>query len=152
TREQTLSHHLNARVGKQRFANLGLDGTHPVALAGLVEHYAQGVRGKNVLLQCDPLWLTSERSDLQIEGDYPFNHPRLLPQFFVRIPARPKEEMSPRIGIEVEKRALFSSWTNHLQQAYFERSDMPSWTLEHPYEDPLENIKQELPPSHNTLH
>jgi hypothetical protein len=152
TREQTLSHHLNTRAGKQRFANLGLDGAHPVALAGLVEHYAQGVRGKSVLLQCDPLWLTSERSDLQIEGDYPFNHPRLLPQFFVPIPARPKEEWSPRIGIEVEKRVPFSSWTNHLQQAYFERTDIPSWTLEHPYEDPLENIKLGLPPSDNTFH
>src|SRR5262249_11807637 len=32
TREQTLSHYLNQLAGQERFANLGLDGAHPLAL------------------------------------------------------------------------------------------------------------------------
>jgi hypothetical protein len=146
TREQTLSHYLNEEVGQERFANLGLNGAHPVVLSGLLQHYAKGVSGKNVVLQCNPLWLTSDRSDLRIENDYPFNHPHLLPQFLA-IPARPKEEVSQRIGIEIQKRVPFGRWTSHLQQAYFQQIDIPAWTLEHPYDDPLEKIAQGLPPT-----
>jgi hypothetical protein len=119
-------------------------------MASLLEHYARGVSGKNVLLHCNPLWLTSARSDLQIENDYPFNHPHLLPQF-IAIPARPKEEISQRIGIEIEKRVPFNRWTSHLQQAYVQQTDIPTWTLEDPYDNPLERIEQGLPASDNTL-
>ena len=50
-----------------------------------------------------------------------------------------------RIGIVVEQRSALSSWTTHLQQAYYERSDLPSWTLEHPYDNPLEPLTRGLP-------
>jgi hypothetical protein len=149
-REQTLSHYLNERAGSERFANLGLDGAHPAALAGLVEHYAGGVAGKNVILQCNPLWLSSPRHDLQTEDEFAFNHPRLVPQFTPHIPCY-KEQISPRIGIVVEQRVPFDAWTNHLQQAYFDRSDIPTWTRDHPYDNPLKGIKDGLPPSDNKL-
>jgi hypothetical protein len=51
----------------------------------------------------------------------------------------------------VEQRLPFSSWTNHLQQAYFDRSDIPSWTMEHPYDNLLKQFKHGLPPSDNIL-
>lgn len=136
TRDQTLSHYLNKFAGKERFANLGLDGAHPLALAGLVEHYAKAVKDKNVVLQCNPLWMSSLRADLQDDKATEFNHPRLVPQFVPRLPSY-KEENSPRIGVLVEQRVTFSSWTNHLQQAYFDRTDLPGWTLEHPYANVL---------------
>src|SRR5581483_6724063 len=63
-RDETLSHYLNELSGEQRYANLGLDGTNPLALEGLVEHYAGSVRGKTVVLQCNPLWLSSPNVDL----------------------------------------------------------------------------------------
>jgi hypothetical protein len=96
------------------------------------------------------LWLSSPRHDLQADEEFRFNHPRLLPQFVPHIPCY-KEEISPRIGILVEQRVPFSAWTNHLQQAYFDRTDLPSWTLEHPYEDPTAPVAQGLPPSDNLL-
>src|SRR5712692_7798807 len=67
TRQQTLSHYLNERAGTERCANLGLDGAHPLALSGLVEHYAGSVAGKNVLLLCNPLWMSTLKTDLQDE-------------------------------------------------------------------------------------
>jgi hypothetical protein len=150
TGQETLSHCLNEQVGRVRYANLGLDGAHPLALAGLVEHYAGSVSGKNVVLHCNPLWMSSRRADLQDDKATEFNHPRLVPQFVPRIPSY-KEEISPRIGIVVEQHVPFSRWTTHLQQAYYDRTDIPTWTLEHPYENPLKPLTRGLPASDNSL-
>src|SRR5207253_4078862 len=62
-----------------------------------------------------------------------------------------KEEISPRIGVVVEQHLPLSSWTTHLQQAYYDRTDIPTWTLEHPYANPLQPLTHGLPPSDNTL-
>jgi hypothetical protein len=150
TRQQTLSHYLNEEAGRECFANLGLDGAHPLALGGLVEFYADRVSGKNVVLHCNPLWMSSRRADLQDEKANEFNHPRLVPQFAPSVPAY-KAEISPRLGVLVERRLPLSGWTTHLQQAYYDRTDIPGWTLEHPYDNPLEPITRGLPPSDNSL-
>jgi hypothetical protein len=150
TGHQSLSHYLNEQGGKERFANLGLAGAHPLALRTLVRHYSGRFSGKTVLLHCNPLWMSSPRADLTDDKAPEINHPRLVPQFVPRIPAY-KEEISPRIGIEVEQRWPLASWTTHLQQAYYDRMDIPSWTLEHPYENPLAPLAKELPTSDNSL-
>jgi hypothetical protein len=150
TREQTLSHYLNDQAGAERYANLGLDGAHPLALTGLVEHYAGSIRNKNVLLQCNPLWLSSPKADLQDDKATDFNHPRLVPQVVPLIPSY-KEEVSPRLGIIVERHSPFSGWANHLQQAYYDRTDIPGWTLDHPYDNPFRPLTHGLPPSDNAL-
>lgn len=150
TRQQTLSHYLNEEMGSERCANLGLDGAHPLALGGLIEFYAEPVSGKNVVLQCNPLWISSPRADLQDDKSNEFNHPRLVPQFAPSIPAY-KAEISPRLGVLMERYLPFSGWTTHLQQAYYDRTDIPGWTLEHPYENPLKPITRGLPPSDNSL-
>jgi hypothetical protein len=144
TRQETLSHDLNELAGREHCANLGLDGAHPLALTGLVEHYAAAVSGKTVVLQCNPLWLSSPRADLQDDKATDFNHPRLVPQFAPRIPGY-KEEVSPRLGVVEEQHVPFSSWTNHLQQAYYDRAGVPDWTLEHPYDNPLRPLTRALP-------
>jgi hypothetical protein len=148
TAQETLSHYLNELVGQERCANLGLDGAHPLALAGLVEYYAGCISDKKVLLQCNPLWMSSPRADLQDDKVTEFNHPRLVPQFMPRIPSY-KENLSNRIGIVVEQHLPWSRWTTHLQQAYYGRSDIPSWTLERPYDNPLKPLGRDLPASDN---
>lgn len=148
TRQQTLSHYLNALGGKEQYANFGLDGAHPLALSGLIEHYMGQVAGKRVVLQCNPLWLSRAKADLQ-DDQAEVNHDRLVPQFVPRIPAY-KEEISRRLGVLVEQRLPFSKWTNHLQQAYY-GTDLPSWTLENPYDNPLAPLAGGLPPSNNDL-
>jgi hypothetical protein len=150
TREQTLSHYLNEQAHEEQFANLGLDGVHPVALAGLLEHYTGGVTGKNVVLQCNPLWMSSPKHDLQIDEEFRFNHPRLVPQFSPDIRCY-KEDYSPRIGIAVEQRLPFRGWTTHLQQVYYDKTDIPTWTLDHPYHNPFAAVTRGLPPTDHTL-
>ncbi len=153
---ETLSHYLNELAGCERYANLGLDGAHPLALSGLVEHYARGITGKNVIVQCNPLWLTSLRADLQ-DNRAPINHARLIPQFAVDVPAyndKPADEkaqISERIGILVEQRVPLNRWTAHLQQAYYGQMDIPSWTMEHPYDNPLHPLTLGLPQPDRTL-
>jgi hypothetical protein len=150
TGKDTLSHYLNQGSGQQRYANLGLDGAHPLALEGLLKHYADGVTGKKVVLHCNPLWLSSPKSDLHDDQVTEFNHPRLVPQFVPKVSSY-KAEVSQRIGIVVEQHLQLGSWTNHLQQAYYDRTDIPGWTLEHPYDNPLEPLARGLPPADNKL-
>lgn len=149
-RQETLSHYLIEQSGEQRFANLGLDGVDPLALSGLVEHYAKSVSGKNVILFCNLLWMSSPRRDYQDPEHFDSSHPRLIPQFSRRIPGY-KEEYSFRIGALVEQRVPFNSWTSHLQAAYYNQTDIPSWTLEHPYENAVQPLTRPLPPSDNSL-
>ena len=147
-RRETLAHFLNKQIGSERFANIGLNGAHPLALEGLVEHYAGTVTGKNVLLQCNPLWLSSLKTDLR-HVDVEVNHARLVPQFVPQVPAY-KAEISPRLGVLVERRVPINKWANHLQQAYYRTdgpSDIPGWTLKHPYDNPLEPLARPLPAS-----
>jgi lysophospholipase L1-like esterase len=145
-RDQTLSHYLNARAGSaglragMRFANLGLDGAHPIALSGLLEHYAPAVRNQDVILHCNPLWLSSARHDLSAAEEFRFNHPELAPQFVPWIPCY-KEDLSRRIGNAVGRNVPFIAWTSHLQLAYFDKMNIPAWTLEHPDESPLTPLK-----------
>jgi hypothetical protein len=144
TPTETLSHYLNVAAGEERYANLGLDGAHPLALSGLVQYYARRITGKHVVVQCNPLWLSSLRTDLQDDKATDFFHPRLVPQFNPPIPPY-KAEISSRLGVVVEQHLPFSQWTNHLQQAYYDKIDIPSWTLEHPYDNPLEPLQHGLP-------
>ncbi|HEV3028752.1 MAG TPA: hypothetical protein VG457_14330 [Planctomycetota bacterium] len=148
--EETLSHYLNMHEGAQRYANLGLDGAYPAALVGLIESYGKGIQGKRVLLQCNPLWMSSPMHDLRESEETKLNHLALVPQFSPSIPCY-KEEVSRRIGKVVERNVPFNSWTSHLQAAYFGSSNIPRWTLEHPYENPLQAVTGKLPPSGDEL-
>jgi hypothetical protein len=150
TRQGTLSHYLNRKAGREGFANLGLDGAHPAALAGLVEYYGAGITGKDVVVQCNPLWISSPRHDLQEDQEFHFNHPQLVPQFVPWIPCY-RESASNRIGNVIDREVPFTGWANHLQQTYFERMSIPGWTMDHPYDNAAEPLTRGLPPSDNTL-
>ena len=142
--DETLSHYLNVETDSERFANLGLDGTHPAALAGLIAHYGGALAGRPVLIQFNPLWLTSEKHDLQTDKEFHFNHPDLVPQFTPKIPCY-RASLSKRLWTVAERSVPFVSWTSHLQTAYFGGTDLPHWTLAHPYANPLGELERGLP-------
>jgi hypothetical protein len=148
----TLSHYLNEnaarlnsppKTGRSQFANLGVDGIHPVALAGLLKYYGRQISDKNVVLHLNPLWMSSQKHDLQITKEFHFNHPRLVPQFIPNIPCY-KDSYSSRIWAVLERYMAFLSWTSHLKTNYFGGMDLPTWTLEHPYENPLQAVPATL--------
>ncbi len=152
--DNTLSHYLNelARrgelAGRDAFANLGADGIHPAALDGLLRYYGRDIKNKNVILHLNPLWMSSPKQDLQTEKEHHFNHPELVSQFAPGIPCY-KASYSDRISIAVKREMPFLDWVSHLNIAYFQSMDVPSWTLEHPYDCPLEAVTFKLPSSDN---
>jgi hypothetical protein len=142
-KDNTLSHYLNQNAGRDQFINMGVDGFHPAALQGLLRYYGRDISGKNVILHLNPLWMSSKKHDLQITKEFHFNHPRLVPQFTPNIPCY-KDSYSKRLSAVVERYAAFLSWTSHLKINYFGNMDLPTWTLEHPYENPLKAVTLEL--------
>ncbi len=138
-KDQTLIHYLNNLAGDERFINLGLDGSHPMALLGLIKRYGKAIRRENVILHMNLLWLSSQETDLQAEKEFAFNHPRLVPQFRPRIPCY-GESASTRIGIILERYSPILQLVRHLQVQYFDNTNLPLWTVEHPYSNPLDRI------------
>ena len=141
----TLTHHLNTLAGETRYANLGLAGMHPAPLAGLIDDYGGGLDGRDVILHCNLLWMSSPKHDLSEEKEFNFFHSDLVPQFFPRIDCYVKTN-EERLGIVVKRKVRFTAWTDHLQIAYFtdpgesEVMNFPAWTLKRPYANPLEEI------------
>jgi len=149
--EQTLSHYLNVGAkdfsplqATDRFANLGLDGTHPAALEGLLRYYGPALCGRTIVLHFNPLWMSSAKHDLQTEKEFHFNHPELVSQFAVRIPCY-KASFGQRLRIAVRRTIPFSNWVAHLRTTYYAGADLQTWTLEHPYENPLAPLARGLP-------
>lgn len=147
-KDGTLSHYLNENAGRDVFANLGVDGFHPAALSGLIRYYGQALTGKKVILHLNPLWMSSTKHDLQTEKEFRFNHPKLVPQYPGRIPCY-KASISKRLSAVVERRVDLLGWISHLKIAYFGNMDLPTRTLEHPYQNPLGAVTLELPTSEN---
>jgi hypothetical protein len=142
--EDSLSHFLNESFGEDRFANMGVNGTHPVALAGLVRHYGQAIRNRKVVLHLNPLWLSSKRHDLRDERARRFNHPDLVPQFYPEIPSY-NAPFAVRLAVLVERESAFLSWTDHVRIAYYGNKAVPLWTMDSPYESPLAPLTGVLP-------
>lgn len=146
---ETLSDQLSALSGTPH-ANLGVNGMQPAVLAGLIEHYGTSIRGRDVLLHCNPLWMSSPKHDLR-EDEALINHAQLLPQFSPRIRGY-KDEVEARLGRIVDRNLPFRAWTNHLQAAYFESEAIPAWTRKHPRENPLARVTLRIPAPETTLH
>ena len=144
SQDNTLSHYLNQMTGRDKFANLGVDGIHPVALSGLLKYYGRDISDKKIVLHYNPLWMSSSKQDLQSTKEFSFNHPKLAPQFFPKIPCY-RESYSGRFSIVTERYVPILNWASHLKVAYFENMDIPTWTLEHPYKNPAGAVTLELP-------
>lgn len=125
----TLSHFLNQASGTtNRFINGGVNGLFPLALDGLIQDYGSPLRRQKVILHGNVLWMTSPKADLSTRKEEQFNHSRLVPQFFPRIPCY-KADANERISALVQRHVGFMSWVSHLQNAYFDQKSILNWTL-----------------------
>jgi len=132
----TWSHFLNEQSGQaDKFVNGGVNGLFPLALEGLVDDYGRSLRNRKIILHFNLLWLSSPKADLSEDKEESFNHARLVPQFFPRIPCY-KADANVRLGVLVEREVAFSAWVNHLQDAYFGQKSILNWTLEDDGGDP----------------
>jgi hypothetical protein len=146
----TLSHFLNEQTKSDRFVNIGVNGLYPLAIEGLVNHYAD-LHNRRIILHCNVLWMSSPKADLQDPKPQSINHSRLLPQFR-KIPSY-KADANERLSVLVERNVQFMSWVTHLQSAYFNDKSIPAWTLQsdendrypNSYKNPLSQITLRVP-------
>jgi hypothetical protein len=146
----TLSHFLNEQTKSDRFVNIGVNGLYPLAIEGLVNHYAD-LHDRKIILHCNVLWMSSPKADLQDPKPQSINHSRLLPQFRP-IPSY-KADANERLSVLVERNMQFMSWVTHLQSAYFNDKSIPAWTLQsddndrypNSYKNPLSQITLRVP-------
>jgi len=134
--DETMSHYLNQFAGNEElFANMALDGLHPVAMYSLAKYYGRYLNNKHILLLCSPFWMSSKNFDLQ--GDwYDFHHPRLAPQFWPRIKCY-KEKTDVRLGVLLERNIPFIGLIRHILSNYYENMNVQKWMAKYPYRNPL---------------
>jgi hypothetical protein len=151
----TLSHFLSEESGKpEAFVNGGVNGLFPLALEGLVDYYGKPLKGRKIMVNCNLLWMSSPKADLQTHKEEKFNHSRLVPQFTPEIPCY-KADANERLSVIVERNVSFMSWVTHLQSAYYSDKSVPIWTLQddgeepphypNAYKNPFSQIKLEVP-------
>lgn len=128
--DETLASDL-ARAAGERFENLGVNGLHPLALEGLVRYHGRALRDARVIVWWNPLWSSSPERDLSVETSRPFNHERLVPQFWPPIPAY-DAGFEERIRTALERRLDVWLWATHVELTRYDGLDFPSWSLEHP--------------------
>lgn len=139
----TLSHHLNSLSGGERFANLGLDGMHPVALSVLMRHHASGIAGKPVILQANLFWFVST-GVRRTREDLLKNRPNLGPRFGPTVTVY-DERFLHLLGNWLEETPSLGRIQTRLQEMLPDRLDSLGWTLEHPYENPFRTLSFSLP-------
>ncbi|MDG2385380.1 MAG: hypothetical protein P8N76_27160 [Pirellulaceae bacterium] len=125
----SLAGHLNRSQEQLEFANGGVNGMHPLAMEGLVKHFAQSVQSSPVLLHCNLLWLSSPDRDLRTTKELPFNHPTLVPQFDPWIPCY-HATISDRLGNLVFQRSSLRQLVRHQRSIYFSGLTYPTWSLQ----------------------
>lgn len=139
TPQDTFNQFLNREDHSTRFVNAGLNGTHPLALEGLVQYHAAAVHDRRVILHCNLLWLSSRERDLQTDKETDFNHPDLVPQLVPRVPAY-RANGDQRLGVIMDRVFSFRALVNHFRIAWLDGQDLPNWSIEHPYDNPLSGI------------
>ena len=126
----TLSHFLSQETARPGgFINCGVNGLFPLAMEGLVAHYADALHDRKVIVHCNVLWMSSPKADLSVTKEETFNHSRLVPQFRPWIPCY-RADAAERLSVVIEEHVEFSSWVGHLQHAYYDHLSIPHWTLE----------------------
>jgi hypothetical protein len=151
----TLSEFLNREAGEpERFVNCGVNGLFPLAMEGLLENYGASLRNRKLILHCNVLWMSSPKADLSIAKEEVFNHSRLVPQFWPRLPCY-RADAGERLSAVVDRSVDFFGWVDHVENVYFHQRSVPAWTLEEgasegvPYpnawRDPLAEITCRVP-------
>lgn len=132
----TLSHFLSQESeGRIQFANCGLNGIFPLAMEGLISHYAGGLHGKKVILHFNPLWMSSPKADLSTPNEETFNHPSLVPQGYGKVPCY-RADAATKLGIVAQRDIGFFGWVNHVDALCFDQKSLPNWTLQQDDRDP----------------
>ncbi len=133
---QTISHFLNEELGSEKVANLGIDGLTLAALNGMVTWYGRYLKDTNMIVELNPLWMSSPMRDLR--GKWHFHHPRLVPQLDRRI--KYYKSLNERVGYLFEHALKLPPFVRHQMVNSFDNKSVAAWLIDHPYKNPLSAI------------
>ena len=142
--DETISHYLNEFSGEDIVANMGNDGLFMMGINGIVTHYGEHLDNTNIILQFNPLWMASKRRDLREDKNYGYHHPRLIPQFDLRIAYH--HDLNTRLGYLFEHYFRLFPFVRHIMANYFENKSISGWIMNHPYRNPFSAITFEAAP------
>ena len=136
----TLTTLLNRRLGREIFGNLAIDGLHPVAMETLVRYCGNAIRGREVYLYWNPLWMNTPLYDLSGDKEFSINHPRLLPQFDWRIKSY-RASLDDRVGAFLDRSLEYRAILHHCRTAFLDNEDFKTRLAKHPAENPFARCK-----------
>ena len=136
--DETISHYMNEFYGEEIFANVSNDGLFMAGINGFVVHYGDHLDNTNIILQFNPLWMSSERRDLRGKKKSRYHHPRLIPQLDSRITYY--HDLNQRLGYLVEHHFRLFPFVRHLMVNYFENKSISNWIMDNPYRNPFTAI------------
>lgn len=142
--DETISHYLNVYLGKPMVANLGNDGLFMAGIRGIVKYYGDFLGDTNVIVEFNPLWMTSPTRDLHGPKKSQYHHPRLIPQFDSRI--NYYHDLNTRIGYQIEHTFRVFPFVRHLMANYYDNTSISGWMMDHPYNNPFAAITFEASP------
>lgn len=133
---ETISHFINQELGREDVANLGIDGLTNAAMVGLFKYYGRDLHDSQIILEFNPLWMSTPRRDLRGKGSerWEFHHPRLAPLLDRRISYY--RSVDERIGYLFEHVLKLPPFVRHLMVNYFENKSIAVWSMDHPYRLP----------------
>ena len=126
---ESLPGQLNRTQDKRTFANGGVNGLHPLAMLGLVQHFLPALHDQPVVVHCNLIWMSSPDRDLTTKSEIPFNHESLVPQFSPTIPCY-RATPSERLGNKVFQHTSLRPLVRHLRMLYLSGQDYQTWSLE----------------------
>jgi len=117
--------------GEKEFGNLAIDGLHPVAMETLIDCYGGAIRGKQVYLYWNPLWMNTPLYDLSGSKEFSINHPRLLPQFDWSIKSY-RASLDDRAGAFLDRVLEYRAMLHHFRAAFLDNEDLKTRLAKHP--------------------
>ena len=126
---ESLPGQLNRDQEELTFANGGVNGLHPLAMLGIVNHFLPTLQNQPVVVHCNLIWMSSPDRDLTTKSEIPFNHESLVPQFSPTIPCY-RATPSERLGNKVFQHTSLRPLVRHLRMLYLSGQDYQTWSLE----------------------
>jgi len=129
--DNTLTAYMNRFSKDKKFANMGLEGSYPIVMNGLIENYSSELRNRKIIVGFNLLWISSLKHDLSGEPESNINHKKLLPQVYPKIPSY-NPNIEDRLSAMISRLLPFI-WIEHIKMNCFKEKNFYTWTIEHPH-------------------
>ncbi|MCL2154891.1 MAG: hypothetical protein FWH53_04420 [Leptospirales bacterium] len=130
--DDTLPAYLNRFSKDKKFANMGLEGSYPIVMNGLIENFSADLKNKKIIVGFNLLWISSSKHDLSGEPEMNINHKKLLPQIYPKLPSY-NPNIEDRLSAIISLSAPFIL-IEHIKMNCFKEKNFYAWTMDNPHD------------------